>query len=96
MLFIVIERFRGASVADAYWRFKEHGRLAPPELKSIGSWVTADLSRCFQILEAEDPSLVQRWVAKWVDLIEFEIFPVIDGSAVARLFTGGVEAAAPA
>ena len=93
MLFVVIERFRGTSVSEAYWRFKEHGRLAPAELKTLGSWVTADLSRCFQIVETEDPSCIQRWVANWVDLIEFEIFPATDGSVVAQLFTDGPEAA---
>ena len=89
MLFIVVERFRGTSVPEAYWRFQEHGRLAPAEVKTIGSWVTADLSRCFQILEAENVSFVQEWVANWVDLIEFEILPASEGSAVAQLFTAG-------
>jgi hypothetical protein len=94
MLFVVIEHFRGASVCEAYGRFNERGRLAPGELRSVGSWVTADLSRCFQIVEAEDLSCIQQWTANWLDLIEFEIFPVTESSAV-RFFTDGVEAADP-
>lgn len=86
MLFIVIERFRGSAAPGAYRRFNEQGRLAPDDIKTHGSWVAADLSLCVQIIEAENLSSVQRWVANWLDLIEFEILPAASGSAVAQLF----------
>lgn len=86
MLFIVIERFRGSAAPEAYRRFKEQGRLAPDDLRTHGSWVAADLSVCVQIIETEELDSIQRWVANWLDLIEFQILPAVPGSAVAQLF----------
>jgi hypothetical protein len=88
MLFVVIERFRTGAVSEAYRRFNERGRLAPDALKTLGSWVAADLSRCVQIVEADDASSIQRWVANWADLIDFEIFPASEGAAAAGIFAG--------
>jgi Protein of unknown function (DUF3303) len=51
----------------------------PDGLGFVDSWVTADLGRCFQIMECDDLTLLQRWVAEWSDLIEFEIVPVVRG-----------------
>ena len=51
----------------------------PDGIGFVGSWVTADLGRCFQIMECDDITLLQRWAAEWSDLIEFEIVPVVQG-----------------
>ena len=52
----------------------------PDGISFIGSWVTADLGRCFQVMECDDVTLLQRWAAEWSDLIEFEIVPVVQGN----------------
>jgi Domain of unknown function (DUF3303) len=80
MLFMVIERFRSQNAKAIYSRFGEKGRLTPDGLGFVDSWVTADLGRCFQIMECDDLTLLQRWVAEWSDLIEFEIVPVVRGN----------------
>ena len=46
----------------------------------VGSWTTADLSRCFQLMETNDVTLLQKWVADWTALVEFEIVPVVSGN----------------
>ena len=79
MLFMVIERFRNQNAKPVYSRFREKGRLMPNGVAFIDSWVTADLSRCFQVMECDDVTLLQRWTAEWSDLIEFEIVPVVHG-----------------
>ncbi len=79
MLFMVIENFRGQNAKSVYRRLQEQGRLIPGGVKFVDSWVAADLGRCFQIMEAEDVTLLQRWVAEWSDLVEFEIVPVCSG-----------------
>jgi len=79
MLVMVIERFRGQNAKAVYSRFREQGRLMPDGISFVGSWVTADLGRCFQVMECEDITLLQRWAAEWSDLIEFEILPVAEG-----------------
>ena len=79
MLFMVIEDFRGRDPKALYRRFREKGRMMPDGLKFVGSWTTADMGRCFQLMEADDVTLFQRWVAEWCDLCAFEIVPVVSG-----------------
>lgn len=83
MLFMVIERFRNQDARAVYRRFRDHGRLMPDGVQFHGSWVTADLDRCFQVMEAADITLLQRWCAAWSDLVEFEILPVVPGKDTA-------------
>jgi len=78
MQFMVIERFR-AGARPVYERFGERGRLMPDGLEFVASWVTADLARVFQVMECDDLTLLQQWVASWEDLAEFEILPVVAG-----------------
>jgi len=79
MLFMVIEDFRGRDPKALYRRFREKGRMMPEGLKFVGSWTTADMGRCFQLMEADEVTLLQRWVAEWCDLCGFEIVPVVAG-----------------
>lgn len=88
MLFMVIERFRDQDAKAVYRRFRDQGRLAPEGLSYIASWVAADLARCFQLMEADDVTLLQRWVAEWSDLAAFEIVPVTEGKATAAALAG--------
>jgi len=81
MLFMVVEDFRGRDRRAIYRRFREKGRLTPAGVRFVDSWVAADLGRCFQLMEADDVTLLQRWVVAWSDLAEFEIVPVAPGIA---------------
>jgi len=83
MLFMVIENFREQNAKAVYQRFHECGRMMPDGLTFVSSHVTADLGRCFQIMETDDITLLQRWVAEWSDLIDFEIVPVVTGKDAA-------------
>jgi hypothetical protein len=77
MLFMVVERFKNRDAKAVYRRFREEGRGTPDGLKYVGSWIEANFDRCFQLMECDDARLLQRWVAVWADLIEFEIVPVV-------------------
>ena len=83
MLYMVIERFtRGA--APVYERAAQRGRMLPPGLAYVDSWVEEPgLDRCFQLMETEDASLFDEWIAAWADLAEFEVVPVIGSAAAA-------------
>ena len=76
MLYMIVEDFRGDPEA-VYRRFRDQGRLAPDGLRYVNSWVTADLQRCYQIMECADPALLQEWISRWNDLVKFEVIPVI-------------------
>ena len=68
MLYMVIEHFRNGDAAPVYRRFREQGRLAPEGLRYVSSWVTRDLKRCYQVMEADDPALLREWISRWEDL----------------------------
>ena len=85
MLFMVIETFRNGDAKPVYERFRASGRMLPEGLEFVESWVAADLGRCFQIMACEDAALLQRWVAAWSDLVEFEIVPVVSGKETAAV-----------
>ena len=72
---MVIERFHNTRAI--YARVREQGRMLPNGLTYVDSWVDASLQRCFQLMECEDPKLFHEWVARWQDLIEFEIVPIV-------------------
>jgi hypothetical protein len=79
MLFMVIETFRNQDAKAVYRKFKEKGRMMPEGLGFVSSYVTADLSRCFQVMECDDVTLLQKWAAQWSDVVSFEIVPVVTG-----------------
>jgi hypothetical protein len=82
VLFMVIETF-GRDAKGVYRRFRDKGRMMPDGVSFVGSWVTADLQRCFQLMECDDVALLQRWVAAWSDIAGFEIVPVVAGKDTA-------------
>ena len=84
MLFMVIERFKDQDAKAVYRRFRDEGRMAPEGLTYVDSWVEANFDRCFQLVECDDPRLLQQWVAAWQDLVEFEFCPVVPSKDAAE------------
>src|SRR5262245_36536061 len=82
--YMVVERFKNGDAAAVYRRFREHGRMTPDGLKYVASWVSADLSKCFQVMECADPRLLEQWIACWSDLVDFEVVPVIQSAEAAQ------------
>jgi len=76
-LYMVIESFREGDAVAVYGRFRDRGRSASDGLRYISSWVTEDFCRCYQLMETEDPGLLEQWMANWSDLVDFEVFPVM-------------------
>jgi hypothetical protein len=83
MLFMVVEKFRNQDAKTIYRRLRDKGRSMPDGLKFVSSYVSADVARCFQLMECDDVTLLQRWVAEWADLMECEIVPVVAGKDTA-------------
>ena len=76
MLYMVVEHFRGGDPLPVYRLFRDAGRLAPDGLRYHASWVTGDLTRCFQVMECDDPAPLDAWIARRADLVEFDVHPV--------------------
>ena len=87
MLFMVVERFNNCDAKAVYRRYQEKGRMMPDGLKYVGSWVEANLDRCFQLMECDDVRLFQQWVVQWQDLGDFEIIPVVASKEVVEAIT---------
>jgi uncharacterized protein DUF3303 len=86
MLYMIIESFKDRDPVPVYRRFRDKGRQAPDALKYISSWVTADMSRCYQLMECEDRRLLDEWIALWSDVADMEVIPVITSAqAVERI-----------
>ncbi|HEY5888982.1 MAG TPA: DUF3303 family protein [Acidimicrobiales bacterium] len=81
---MVVERYlRGPG--PVYARVEAKGRMLPSGLRYVDSWVVDDvpMDRCFQLLETDDPSLLDDWMALWSDLTEFEVYPVLSSAEAA-------------
>ena len=83
MLYMVIETFRGGDARPVYRRFRDRGRLAPEGLRYVASWVTEDFGRCYQVMECDDRALLDAWIARWADLVDFEVLPVMTSADAA-------------
>lgn len=81
MLYMVIERFRDNDMVPTYRRLRESGRSFPAGLRYVDSWVEPNFSRCFQLMECDDPRLLQQWVlTRRGSGITFEFIPVVSSA----------------
>ena len=83
-LYMVIERFRGGDPVPVYKRFSDQGRMAGHGLAYVSSWVEDNLSVCYQLMETNDRTLLEHWMGRWKDLIDFEVHAVITSQEAMR------------
>ncbi len=81
---MVVERYRQG--ADPVYARLHEGRQLAPGLRYLDSWVVdePELSRCFQLMDADSLEALEQWIARWSDLVEFEVFPLITSGEAAR------------
>ena len=84
MLYMIIESFKDGDAAPVYRRFRDRGRLAPDGVTYVSSWVTSNMTKCYQVMECAEPQLLERWMAQWSDLVDFEVIPVITSAQAAE------------
>jgi hypothetical protein len=86
MLYMIVERFRNGDPVPVYRRFRDHGRRLPDGLAYLASWVTLDMTTCYQVMACEERRLLDQWIAAGSDLVEFEVIPVMTSAeAVQRI-----------
>jgi uncharacterized protein DUF3303 len=56
---------------------------SPDGLRYVNSWVTSDLTWCYQVMECDDRALLEQWMRAWEDLIDFEVHSVITSAEAA-------------
>lgn len=84
MLYMVIERYKHGP-EPVYERAAKSGRMLPDGLWYLDSWIVDDgkLDTCFQLMETDDPRLLDEWCRHWDDLVALEIKPVIKSAEAA-------------
>ena len=58
-----------------YRRFRHQGRLGLTW--PVSSWVDVNLDHCYQVMETEERVLLDQWIARWSDIVDFEVHPVV-------------------
>jgi uncharacterized protein DUF3303 len=76
-LYMVVEHFKNNDAVPIYRRFQARGRLTPDGLVYVSSWIDHKLERCYQLMETHDRALLEDWMTKWWDLVDFEVYPVV-------------------
>lgn len=87
VLYMVIEHFKAGDAVAVYRRFREHGRLAPIGLSYVSSWVDTNFERCYQLMETDNRLLLDEWIARWSDIVDFEVHPVITSAEAAEIIS---------
>lgn len=89
MQYMVVETFTPGRLADIYKRLAEQGRILPEGVVYVASWITDDLSRCYQVMEADDRSRLDEWLANWEGYMTAEVHPVISSAEASHRALGG-------
>ncbi len=76
-LYMLVEHFKNEDAVSVYRRFRDKGRMVPKGVSYVSSWVDQNLERCYQLMETSDHALLDKWMANWSDLIDFEVYPVV-------------------
>lgn len=80
MLFMVIERYKDRNPRAVGERFNQRGRMLPGDVRYHASWLDFAGTRCFQVLESPNSELLELWMSRWSDLVDFEVVPVLSSA----------------
>lgn len=83
-LFMVVEHYKNNDAVAVYRRFRDSGRMAADGLVYVSSWVDEKLERCYQLMQTEDRRLLDDWMARWSDLVDFEVHEVVTSREAAE------------
>lgn len=92
MLYMVIERFANNDMIPVYQHLRDHGRGVPEGVRFVDSWVELNFARCFQLMECNDPGLLQEWILHWRGTgVTFEVIPVVPSATTRELVVSRLE-----
>ena len=80
VLYMIIERFPNGDPSAVGARFRERGRLLPDGVEYRASWMEPSGVSCFQVMWAESRILLDQWIERWRDLVDFTVVPVMESS----------------
>jgi hypothetical protein len=83
-IYMIVERFKNGDAVSVYRRFRDRGRMAPEGLSYVSSWVDESFAICYQVMETADPALLEQWMERWRDIVDFEVHPVMTSKEAAN------------
>lgn len=76
MYYMMTATYKGDEVHDIPKHAKEHFLKPPDGIQLIDTWVGMKGRRHFQVLRADNESLLQKWTIPLNDLFDFQVDPV--------------------
>jgi hypothetical protein len=67
-------------------QFVNTGGLPPTGAKSIGRWHVPGSILGWHLIDADDMTALAQHMAEWADVLELEVYPVIEDAAAAKVF----------
>lgn len=90
MKFMIVWKTVPGSYKPAVEEFLRAGGPVPPGIKSVGRWHTPGSTLGWHLVEGNDLTAVAQHVAEWGNLLELEIYPVIEdaeaGAAASKVY----------
>jgi hypothetical protein len=78
-MYMVVEHLKDA--AAIYHRLWDRGRMLPKGLVLVSVWFDENVERSYRLMRTHNRRLLDKWMANWSDLIDFEAYPVITPEA---------------
>jgi hypothetical protein len=90
MLFIVNWSISSENRNRAMERFLKTGAVAPAGVTMLGRWHAVGRPIGFGIAQADDITLIQKWVLEWSDLLDMQVYPALTDEQAAPLLAGAM------
>ena len=78
MLFVIMYSWEKEKRDEIIKRRLEKGRMVPKGVKVLGEWTAIGKRVGFEVIEADDPKLIVQGNLAWNDIIDLEVYPVLD------------------
>ncbi|MGA2755496.1 MAG: DUF3303 family protein [Terracidiphilus sp.] len=81
MKFMVVWKTVPGKYKTALEQFLKTGGPAPAKAKTVGRWHVPGSMLGWHLIEASGPEALAEHAAEWADVLELEIYPVIEDAA---------------
>ena len=78
MLFVSMYSWDKEKRDEVIKRRLERGVMIPSGIKRIGEWTAIGRRVGFSVTETDDPKLLVQANMAWNDIVDYDIFPVLD------------------
>ena len=74
---------------EAIARFLKTGGQPPKGAKLLGRWISADLSKAYDLVESDDPNALTEFALQWSDLMQVETSLVVEDKDLIEVLKRG-------